>query len=156
MPFDPMKNGPRPITLAISALGGQGGGVLSGWIVKMAERCGYLAQYTSVPGVAQRTGATIYYLELFPHEEAKKAGRPPVLALMPMPGDVDIVIASELMEAGRAVSRGFVTADRTTLIASTHRIMPSAKKRPWETGPPMRKRCWKPYAPMPNIWWPLI
>lgn len=95
--------------------------MLSGWIVKMAERCGYLAQYTSVPGVAQRTGATIYYLELFPHEEAKKAGRPPVLALMPMPGDVDIVIASELMEAGRAVSRGFVTADRTTLIASTHR-----------------------------------
>jgi indolepyruvate ferredoxin oxidoreductase beta subunit len=31
------------------------------------------------------------------------------------------VIASELVEAGRAVNRGLVTPDRTTLIASTHR-----------------------------------
>ena len=41
---------------------------------------------------------------------------------MPLPGDVDIVLASELMEAGRAVQRGLVTADRTTLIASSHRV----------------------------------
>jgi indolepyruvate ferredoxin oxidoreductase beta subunit len=38
-----------------------------------------------------------------------------VLALMPLPGEVDVVIASELMEAGRALQRGLVTADRTTL-----------------------------------------
>ena len=68
--------------------------------------------------MAQRTGATIYYLELFP----ESAGREPVLALMPVPGELDIVIASELMEAGRAVERGLVTPDRTTLIASTHRV----------------------------------
>ena len=41
---------------------------------------------------------------------------------MPVPGDVDIVVASELMEAGRAIQRGFVTPDRTTLVASTHRV----------------------------------
>lgn len=116
-----MTDNPRPITLAVAALGGQGGGVLSGWIVKTAENCGYIAQYTSVPGVAQRTGATIYCIELFPKAAAIKEGKPPVLALTPMPGDVDIVIAAELMEAGRAVSRGFVTPDVTTLIASTHR-----------------------------------
>jgi len=40
---------------------------------------------------------------------------------MPNPGDVDIVVASEWMEAGRAINRGLVTKDRTTLIASTHR-----------------------------------
>jgi indolepyruvate ferredoxin oxidoreductase beta subunit len=112
----------RPITLAILAMGGEGGGVLSDWIVDIAERGGYLVQATSVPGVAQRTGATIYYLELFPKAAAQAVGRDPVLALMPMPGDVDIVIASELMEAGRAVQRGFVTPDRTTFIASTHRV----------------------------------
>ena len=43
-----------------------------------------------------------------------------------MPGDVDIVIASELMEAGRAVQRGLVTPDRTTFIVSTNRVYASA------------------------------
>ena len=119
---------PRPISIAIFALGGEGGGVLADWIVALAERSGYLAQATSVPGVAQRTGATIYYLELFPQAAAKAAGREPVLALMPIPGVVDIVIGSELMEAARAVERGFVTPDRTTLIASTHRIYAMSEK----------------------------
>lgn len=113
---------PRAIRIAVLAMGGEGGGVLADWIVGLAEHGGYIAQTTSVPGVAQRTGATIYYLELFPREAAEAAGRLPVLAMMPVPGDVDIVIASELMEAGRAVQRGIVTPDRTTLIASTHRV----------------------------------
>lgn len=55
----------RPITIAVLAMGGQGGGVLVDWIVDLAEHNDYLAQSTSVPGVAQRTGATIYYIELF-------------------------------------------------------------------------------------------
>lgn len=112
----------RPITIAIMGIGGQGGGVLADWIVELAGANGYLAQYTSVPGVAQRTGATVYYLELFPESAAQKAGRPPVMALMPASGSVDIVVASELMEAGRAMLRGFVTPDRTALIASSHRV----------------------------------
>jgi indolepyruvate ferredoxin oxidoreductase beta subunit len=113
---------PRAIRLAILAMGGEGGGVLADWIIDLAEHGGYLTQATSVPGVAQRTGATIYYLELFPRDAAGSAGREPVLALMPVPGDVDIVIASELMEAGRAIERGLVTSDRTTLITSLHRV----------------------------------
>jgi indolepyruvate ferredoxin oxidoreductase, beta subunit len=112
----------RPIKIAILAMGGEGGGVLADWIIDLAEHADHLAQTTSVPGVAQRTGATIYYLELFPRTAARARGKDPVLALIPMPGDVDIVIASELMEAGRAVQRGFVTPDCTTLIASTHRV----------------------------------
>ncbi|MQM38108.1 hypothetical protein KBTX_02113 [wastewater metagenome] len=118
----------RPISIAIQAMGGQGGGVLADWIVSLAESQGYLAQTTSVPGVAQRTGATLYYVEIFPEHAARKAGRDPVLALMPMPGDVDVVIAAEFMEAGRAVQRGIVTPDRTTLIASTHRVYAIGEK----------------------------
>ena len=118
----------RPITIAVVALGGEGGGVLADWIVDLAQHGGYLAQATSVPGVAQRTGATIYYVELFPKGAAQTAGREPVLALMPVPGDVDVVLASELMEAARAIERGFVTPDRTLLIASTHRVFAMTEK----------------------------
>jgi indolepyruvate ferredoxin oxidoreductase beta subunit len=108
----------RPLRIAIAALGGQGGGVLAEWIAEVAQQHGWLVQSTSVPGVAQRTGTTVYYLEACP----PVAGAEPVFALMPVPGDVDIVIAAELMEAGRAVVRGLVTPDRTTLVASTHRV----------------------------------
>ncbi len=118
----------RPITIAILAMGGQGGGVLVDWIVDLAEHNGYLAQATSVAGVAQRTGATIYYIELFAESHAQVHGDAPVLALMPVPGEVDIVIASELMEAGRAMQRGLVTRDRTTLIASSHRDYATLEK----------------------------
>ncbi len=110
------------INIAILAMGGEGGGVLADWLVRIGESNGYLAQTTSVPGVSQRTGATIYYLELFPTSALNGHGRMPVLGLMPMPGDVDLVIASELMEAGRAIQRGLVTPDRTHLVASTHRV----------------------------------
>jgi indolepyruvate ferredoxin oxidoreductase beta subunit len=111
----------RPIKLTIAALGGQGGGVLADWLIEIAEAEGFIAQSTSVPGVAQRTGATIYYLEFFPRAAAERAGRDPIMALMPVSGDVDCVLASELAEAGRAIQRGLVTPDRTTLISSTHR-----------------------------------
>lgn len=119
---------PRAITIAILAMGGEGGGVLSDWIGDLAEHAGYCAQTTSVPGVAQRTGATIYYVEIFPEASVRAAGKLPVLALMPVPGEVDVVLASELMEAGRAIQRGLVTPDRTTLIASTHRVYSMTEK----------------------------
>jgi indolepyruvate ferredoxin oxidoreductase beta subunit len=117
--------GSQRISIAILAMGGQGGGVLADWIVAMAEAQGFAAQSTSVPGVAQRTGATIYYIEMLP----LKDGLEPVFALMPTPGDVDIVLASELIEAGRSVLRGLVTPDRTTLIASTHRAFAIVEKQ---------------------------
>ncbi len=114
----------KPLSIAILAMGGQGGGVLADWIVAVAEENGWHAQSTSVPGVAQRTGATLYYIEMLPPRD----GRAPVLALMPTPGDVDVVIAAELMEAGRSILRGLCTPDRTLLIASTHRAFAVAEK----------------------------
>ena len=114
----------RPICVAVLAMGGQGGGVLSDWIVQLAESQGWYAQSTSIPGVAQRTGTTLYYVEMLP----VKAGRAPILSLTPAPGEVDIVLATELMEAGRSILRGLVTPDRSTLIASTHRLYSVAEK----------------------------
>ncbi len=112
----------RPITILIAALGGEGGGVLSGWIVSAAENLGLPVQSTSIPGVAQRTGATTYYIEIWPEPWSALGGRQPVLALLPGIGDVDVLLASELMEGARAVAAGFVTADRTISIASTARF----------------------------------
>ena len=119
----PGPDGEKVITLAALAVGGQGGGVLTNWIVAVAEANGYRAQSTSVAGVAQRTGATIYYVEM-----CRDTGRAPVFSLSPSIGDVDILIASELMEGGRAIMRGFVTPGRTTLITSTHRIAAVSEK----------------------------
>lgn len=122
-PADPRLTG--IIKLAILAVGGQGGGVLTGWIEGLARANGYAAQATSVAGVAQRTGATVYYVEMAPH----RPGDPvPVFSLMPASGDVDIMITAEMMEAGRAILRGFVTPDRTTLITSTHRALAVSEK----------------------------
>lgn len=113
------------IKLAILAVGGQGGGVLTSWIESLARDNGYAAQATSVAGVAQRTGATVYYVEMAPHKPNEPM---PVFSLMPASGDVDIMITAEMMEAGRAIMRGFVTPDRTTLITSTHRALAVSEK----------------------------
>ena len=111
------------IKLAVLAVGGQGGGVLTGWIETLARSQGHACQATSVAGVAQRTGATVYYIEMCP-----AGGGNPVFSLMPSAGDVDILLAAELMEAGRAIIRGLVTPDRTVLIASTHRALAVSEK----------------------------
>jgi indolepyruvate ferredoxin oxidoreductase beta subunit len=37
-------------------------------------------------------------------------------------GEVDVLLASELVEAGRMIFNGWVTPERTTLIASSHRV----------------------------------
>jgi indolepyruvate ferredoxin oxidoreductase beta subunit len=123
-----MTQSERPITVLIAALGGEGGGVMADWLIDAATKSGYPAQSTSIPGVAQRTGATTYYLEIFPMQRDKLGGREPVLSLTPSPGNVDLMVASELIEAGRAMQNGYVSPERTTLIASTHRIYATIEK----------------------------
>jgi len=112
----------RPLSVAILAVGGQGGGVLTKWLVDTAEANGYIAQSTFVAGVAQRTGATVYCVEMFPRDRAEALGQEPVFTPYPVPGDVDLVIVGEMAETGRAIQKGFVTPNITTLIASSHRI----------------------------------
>ena len=107
------------INVLIAALGGEGGGVLTNWLIEAADRSGWQAQSTSLAGVAQRTGATIYYLEFFERQANAPA---PVMSLFPAQGDIDIAVTSEIAEAGRMLSRGFISPDKTTLITSDHRV----------------------------------
>jgi indolepyruvate ferredoxin oxidoreductase beta subunit len=118
----------KPVNIAILGIGGDGGAALAAWLVDAAERGGYVVQATPECGIAERGGAAMYYVELFPKALAAGRGKAPIFGLTPMPGEVDIVIASELMEAGRAIARGLVTPDRTVLIASTHRVYSMAEK----------------------------
>lgn len=112
----------NPLKIVLIAIGGDGGGVLTQWIINMAESQGYWAQSTSIAGVAQRTGSTVYYIEAIPVHDITIDGviQTPVLAQMPGPYDVDIVMTTELLEVGRAIKRKFIS-DKTTVVFSTHR-----------------------------------
>src|SRR5262249_50098615 len=127
---------PRPIKLLLAALGGQGGHVLASWLHDAAIASGHYVQGTFIPGVAQRTGATTYYLEILPAAAPRHAAadRRPVLALNAAAGEVDVVVASELLEAARAIQAGFVTPERTTLIASCARVFTIDEKSSMSDG----------------------
>ncbi len=119
---------PRPISLLICALGGEGGGVLAEWLVETARQAGYPAQSTSIPGVAQRTGATTYYLEVFPLPTSGLGGRRPVFSLNPVPGALDAIVSSELLETARQIGHGMSTPDRTLVISSSGRSFTTAER----------------------------
>ena len=118
----------QPISILLCALGGEGGGVLTDWLVSAARHAGYPVQATSVPGVAQRTGATTYYLELLPTPQAELNGQRPVFGLNPLPGRLDVLVSSELLETARQVSLGYATADRTVVLASGSRSLTTHEK----------------------------
>ena len=118
----------KPITLLICALGGEGGGVLTEWLVDIARASGYAAQSTSIPGVAQRTGATTYYLEVFPVPLAELGGKRPVFSLNPVPGALDGLVSSELLETARQVGNGMASPARTLVISSSSRTLTTAER----------------------------
>ena len=113
----------RPITILICALGGEGGGVLSEWLVEAALRAGYPVQSTSIPGVAQRTGATTYYVEIFPIPQRELGTRRPVFSLYPVPGALDVLVSSELLETVRQIGNGLASPERTQVITSPARTL---------------------------------
>ena len=120
-----MSRDDKTINMVIAALGGEGGGVLTNWLIAAAEQSGWWCQSTSLAGVAQRTGATIYYLEFMRRQDDQHA---PVMSLFPAQGDIDIAVASEIAEAGRMISRGFVFPDKSVLISSDHRVFGITEK----------------------------
>ena len=123
-----MMESQRPITFLICALGGEGGGVLAEWLVDAATRAGYSAQSTSIPGVAQRTGSTTYYFEIFPVPLAQLGARKPVFSLYPVPGALDVLVSSELLETVRQIGNGMSAPDRTLVISSSSRTLTTAEK----------------------------
>ena len=112
----------RLLSLLIPAVGGQGGGVLLEWIVDAAIADGYPVHGTSIPGVAQRTGSTTYYVELSTERGASADDPPPIFSLYPVPGALDVLLAPEFLEVGRSIELGFPSPACTTIIASTHRL----------------------------------
>ncbi len=124
----PENSGARLFRILIAGMGGEGGGTLTNWIINASRDRGFSTQATSVPGVAQRIGATTYYIEILADQSLNLSKRAPVFDIYPRPGDVDLVIATELLEVGRMIERGYVSPDRTTLIASTHRVYSLAEK----------------------------
>ena len=123
-----MKQQQRPISLLICALGGEGGGVLTQWLVDIADAAGYAAQSTSIPGVAQRTGATTYYIEVFPLPRNALAGRTPVFGLNPVPGALDAMVSSELLETARQIGNGMSSPERTLVITSSSRTFTTQER----------------------------
>jgi len=121
-------NNQRPLTLLICALGGEGGGVLSEWLVDVASEAGYAAQSTSIPGVAQRTGATTYYIEVFPTPLAQLGGKRPVFSLNPVPGALDAMVSSELLETARQIGNGMASPERTLVITSASRALTTQER----------------------------
>jgi indolepyruvate ferredoxin oxidoreductase beta subunit len=99
-------------------VGGQGGGVLAEWLVEAAAGAGLVAHGTSIPGVAQRTGSTTYYVEVYTGPETDA----PAFSLYPIPGALDVLLAPEFLEVGRAIELGFCSPARTAIVASTHRL----------------------------------
>jgi len=118
----------RPISLLICALGGEGGGVLSSWLMDTARRAGFPAQSSSIPGVAQRTGATTYYVEVWPTPLNALQGQRPVFSLNPVPGALDALLSSELLETARQVSLGLVSPDRTRVFSSSGRSLTTQER----------------------------
>lgn len=118
----------RPISLLVCALGGEGGGVLTEWLVETARHAGYPAQATSIPGVAQRTGATTYYIEVFPVPIAQLGGKRPVFSLNPVPGALDAIVSSELLETARQAGNGMPSPDRTLVITSSARTLTTQER----------------------------
>lgn len=119
---------PEPVTILVGALGGEGGGVLAEWLYDAAVQAGHPAQATSIPGVAQRTGATTYYVEICPLPESALGGAWPEFGLNPVAGAIDLLASSELMETARQVGLGLATAERTVVLSSTARALTVAEK----------------------------
>jgi len=118
----------RPLTLLICALGGEGGGVLTQWLVDAARLAGHRAQATSIPGVAQRTGSTTYYLEFDPQRECERSGAPLVFNLSPVPGALDALVSSELLETARQAGNGMLSAERTLVLSSSARTLTTLER----------------------------
>jgi len=118
----------QPVSILLCALGGEGGGVLADWLVDVARRLDHPAQATSIPGVAQRTGATTYYIEIFPEPFRALDGKRPVLGLNPLPGRLDALVSSELLETARQIGNGLCSATHTHVITSSARTLTTMEK----------------------------
>src|SRR5713101_6776105 len=100
-----MERNSELIKVLIPAVGGQGGGVLTEWLVQAFLLEGFEVQAIGLPGLSQRGGSTVYYLEA--HPRANPNQRQIIFSQYPVPGDVDVILAQEFLELGRALEEGY-------------------------------------------------
>ena len=115
------------LKILIPAVGGQGGGILTEWLLQALEAENYDVQSISLPGLAQRGGSTTYYVEAFP------VGEDIIFSQFPMPGDIDLIVAQEFLELGRMLKRGY-GSENTVIVSSTHRMYSTQEKLPVASG----------------------
>jgi len=125
-----MKNSSDILKILIPAVGGQGGGVLTEWLVNAFLKSGYDVQGISLPGLSQRAGSTVYYIETYKSGDGDKQY---IFSQYPLPGDVDIILCQEFLELGRVLEHGY-GSDKTTIISSKHRIYSTLEKLPIASG----------------------
>ena len=118
----------RIASVILAAVGGQGGGVLTEWIVTAAQLAGHQAQSISMPGMSQRGGATSLYLEIAVRDDATDT-QPINFSQYPFPGGVDVVVSQEYLELGRVLQAGY-TSERSTVVGSSHRLFAVTEKLP--------------------------
>lgn len=126
-----MRNKSDLIKIFIPAVGGQGGGVLTEWLVQAFFLEDYDVQGISLPGLSQRGGSTVYYLEAHPRSVSEN--KQVIFAQFPVPGEVDVIISQEFLELGRALQLGY-GSDKTTIVTSTHRVYSTLEKMPVGSG----------------------
>ncbi len=119
---------PRPITVLVAAVGGQGGQLFSQWLFSAAREAGFYPVGVGLPGLSQREGATTYYLEFFrrPQETA-------LFSPFPEKGRVQVLIGLELLELLRAVQENYLAPDGV-IVGSTHRVLTAEEKLPLKGG----------------------
>lgn len=119
---------PEVTTVYIAAVGGQGGALLTDWLLAAATQMRYQAHSVGIPGMSQRGGATSYYVEMAPEEAAPEINDA-LLSPAPFLGEVDCLVGLELLELGRAVQSGY-SSEKTVVVGSTHRDYTILEKLP--------------------------
>lgn len=117
-----------PITLLIAAVGGQGGQLFAQWLFDAAREAGFAPVGVGLPGLSQREGATVYYLEFFARPEETAFFSP-----FPEKGQVQVLIGLELLELLRALREGYLSEDGV-IVGSTHRVLSADEKLPLKGG----------------------
>ncbi|HSE83652.1 MAG TPA: indolepyruvate oxidoreductase subunit beta family protein [Thermodesulfobacteriota bacterium] len=126
-----MKRKSELLKILIPAVGGQGGGVLTEWLVQAFMIEGFNVQGISLPGLSQRGGSTVYYIET--HPKTNLDNRHIIFSQYPIPGDVDVILSQEFLELGRVLEQGY-GSEKTTIVSSTHRIYSTPEKLPVSSG----------------------
>ncbi|MFA0759589.1 MAG: hypothetical protein NOOUEUKL_002269 [Candidatus Fervidibacter sp.] len=117
-----------PITVLIAAVGGQGGQLFAQWLFDAAKIAGFAPVGVGLPGLSQREGATVYYLEFFARPEETVLFSP-----FPEKGRVQVLIGLELLELLRVLREGYL-ADDGAVVGSTHRVLTADEKLPLKGG----------------------